>query len=157
MGVGEDFSLLEANVWGMLFYATEIEQHHEYFNGMHVYSYLGHSLVFLRHAAEVLNELGHDGTLIITLRLDSIRGAQWVYAGMTPSSVAYGPSSVLDNDAEFSFETSVSDLLDKLDEVVRTLARFTFFSTNWVDAVTDKQMFENLLKTAYRYNGWHVR
>jgi len=45
-------SLLEANVWGMVFYAVRLdeEEHPRNLMGIHLYEFVGHLLIFLRHA-----------------------------------------------------------------------------------------------------------
>jgi len=56
-------SIFEANVWGMLFYATAIEGNHYRSVGIHLGDFVGHILVFLRHAGNMMKAFGYSGPL----------------------------------------------------------------------------------------------
>jgi hypothetical protein len=67
---GSSFSILEANTWGMLYYATEVEregpkQSEKELDGIHSYHFPGQLLVFLEHAGRLLPELGYVGPFTI--------------------------------------------------------------------------------------------
>ena len=100
---GSSFSILEANVWGMLFYASEIELHDPpRYVGIHVYHFAGQLEIFLRHAANVLQAMGYSGPLGVELRLKGIRNAPLVYAGQF-NDIQTGPMSVLGDEASSTY------------------------------------------------------
>lgn len=150
---GSSFSFLEANTWGMLFYATEIELETENFEGIHLYHFLGQLLVFLEHAGLVLSEVGYNGPLKLDMKLEALRGAKWVYAEGGFMRTA-GPSSELDDDVEFSIETTTQDLQQRRDAVGMDLLRVIFFAVNWPDAVTAPDALAELIRGGYNYNLW---
>ena len=75
-----NLSLLEVNIWGMLFFGTRVDQDERGNVGIHLYSFVGHVLVFLRYAGRILKALGYSGSLHIDTRVSSIGGEQWLYA-----------------------------------------------------------------------------
>jgi hypothetical protein len=61
-----DFSIFEANVWGMLFYGTEIDNNTRGTPGIiHSPHFVGCVLVFLKHAGIMLRLLGYSGPIVI--------------------------------------------------------------------------------------------
>ena len=69
-------SLLEANIWGLLFYAYELADQVQGTSGIHLYSLLGHILVSVEHARATYDRLGFEGNLLLRTRLDRIRGVR---------------------------------------------------------------------------------
>jgi len=77
---GSSFSILDANVWGLLFYATEIQRpEHNGVDGIHVYHFTGQLEIFLRHAASLLKAIGYAGPLRIEISLRGIRDVPWLH------------------------------------------------------------------------------
>jgi hypothetical protein len=148
---GSSFSMLEANVWGLLFYASEIEQKRENYSGVHLNHFLGQLLVFIEHACLMLREIAYVGPLIIEMRLESMCGVPWVYfyQGVAPRT---GPASELDDEASFSIATTSETLGEKPDRIAMDLIRYVFFAMNWVDAADSDEKLEDLVKSGYLYN-----
>ena len=63
----------------MLFYATVIEGNPYRSVGIHLDDFVGHILVFLHHAENMMKAFGHSGPLKIEIGLSDILGAQWLY------------------------------------------------------------------------------
>ena len=154
---GSSFSILEANTWGMLYYATEVEregpkQSEKELDGIHSYHFPGQLLVFLEHAGRLLSELGYVGPLTIEMKLDGIRGVPWI---VFDGQIAYtGPASQLDDTATFSIETTTDELTKARDTVAMNLLRYVFYATNLTDAVSAASL-ETYVKGGYYYNGWN--
>jgi hypothetical protein len=153
---GSAFSLLEANVWGLLSYATEIDgEVKEGSTGIHVNRFLGQVIVFLKHAQGMASRLGYVGPLTIEMRLEAICGTQWIYFE-SPNEPEKGPISELDDDVSFSLAATTDDLANRIDGIARDLLRLIFFAMNWPDqAESDAKLIETI-KQGYKYNGWSV-
>jgi hypothetical protein len=149
---GSSFSILEANVWGLLFYATEIERNTEKIASIHLNHFLGQLLVFLEHARALISKFGYVGPLVIEMRMDSICGVPWIY--FEHGSLVQGPSSELDDEVTFWLDTSTEELQDARDKLAAALLRYVFFALNWPDAASSKDKLEGLLRLAYEYNMW---
>lgn len=153
---GSSFSILEANTWGMLYYATEVErdgprQSEKELDGIHSYHFSGQLLVFLEHAGRVLVQLGYAGPLAIEMKLEGIRGVPWI---VFDDQMAFtGPASQLDDTATFSIETTTDELAEARDTVAMNLLRYVFYATNLTDAVSVPEL-ERYVGRGYYYNGW---
>ena len=150
---GSNFSLLEANVWGMVFYAGEIERLEDSYSGIHLYSFLGNLLVFLRHAREMSGRIGLVGPLRVEMRLEGIRGVPWVY--VENNAALQGPASLLDNHVLFFLSISVEDLQRRTDSVAIQLLEQVFFAMNWAELVGDRERLRQLVRNGYEYNLWN--
>jgi hypothetical protein len=151
---GSNFSILEANIWGLLFYATEIERHEETYSGIHLNQYLGQILVFIEHARMVILELGYAGPLLLQMRMEAMCGVPWIYfEGRTPMT---GPASELDDEVSFAIYTSSDELDQRPDNLAIDILRYVFFAMNWPDIGNDEQRIEGLIKSGYNYNMWPV-
>jgi hypothetical protein len=149
---GSSFSILEANVWGMLFYASEIELHDPpRYEGIHVYHFAGQLEIFLRHAAKILQTIGYSGPLGVELTLKGIRDVPWVYAGEF-NDARTGPTSILDDEASSSLDTSTHELNAAPDRLMADLMRFVFFSVGWQDVAVDENELHEMVKMGYYYN-----
>jgi hypothetical protein len=155
------FSILEANTWGMLFYATEVEfqprPHALDEPGIHSLHFAGSLLAFLQHAGVILREIGYVGPLGLEMKLDAIRGVPWLMFDGAWSST--GPASQLDDSAAFSIETTTDELTSARDALAISLLRLVFYATGMTAAV-DKAGLEHYLKGGYKYNMWdptHLR
>ncbi len=154
-----DLSFFEANIWGTVFYVMQLDekQYTEHASGIHVYAFVGHLLLFLKHASDVFREIGLSGPILVDASLRAIRDCQWVYAksiaqGIAPVA-ANKPISALDDSFDLSVTTTVEELHEKPDDVVAELLRTIFFSLNWGDLVDTKAKLETLTKQGHEYNG----
>lgn len=149
---GRNFSIFEANIWGMLFYGTQIDGDHNGTLGIHLYEFVGTLMVFLRHAGEMLRALGYTGPILIETALTSILGVQWLQPSqswLTPM-----PGSKLDDYVAFSIETTSEALRETPDAVAMNLLRYVFFSVNLRDLVEAPHKLKELLSDGYRFNSW---
>jgi hypothetical protein len=148
---GSSFSILEANFWGMLYYASEIELHEHKYEGIHVYHFVAQLQVFLRHAEIMFRQMGYTGTLSIELRMTGIRGVPWIYSDGF-SGIYTGPTSSLDDRATFELETTTYALTDTPDRVSLDLLRYVFFAVNWADLAQNAARMKDMVKFGYNYN-----
>lgn len=150
------FSILECNIWGLMFYASEIQEDfrivEEDVNGIHIYSFLGHICVFLRHAKALMDAYDLMVPMDIELKFDGIRGVNWIYC-QGPATIK-GPSSELDDSVLIKFYVSAADIRDRTDGLVMDLLDNVLFSMNWSQLVGDRDKLRELLVEAYRYNSW---
>jgi hypothetical protein len=145
-------SIFEANVWGMLFYGTQIDKNESGNPGIHLPQFVGHVLLFIRHATGILQALGYSGPLLVETSLSSILGVPWLYTVHgTPSS---DPGSELDDDVSFLVTTTTEALLEKADAVAIDVLRTVFFSVNLPDLVDKPPKLEELILRGYDYNAW---
>ena len=117
--------------------------------GIHLYGFVGHILLFIRHANQMLHALGYTGSLVIEVALTSILRVPWLHG--TEGLYAH-EGSPLDNDITFSITTTGAALREKPDDIATDVLRCILFSVNWhdwPDAELDK-----LLRGGRRYNFW---
>jgi len=145
------FSIAEANIWGMLFYATQIDGNHGGTLGIHPYQVAGYVLVFIRHATELLQELGYSGLIVITGILTSVLKAQWLdpRGGM---GFHLKMGSELDDEVEFSLVITAEALRETPDRIAADLLRYIFFSVNWPDVVDRTERLEALVTWGHKFN-----
>jgi hypothetical protein len=105
---GETEMMVEATIWGMLFYGAGLIIERGGGRGIHLYSLVGHLLVFLEHAKKMTTAFSYDGPLSIDITLRGIRDVPWLY--MPDGVLCQGPLSVLDDTFSFSLPTT-SDML----------------------------------------------
>jgi hypothetical protein len=148
-----DFSIFEANVWGMLFYCSRIDRDEHETSGIHPFEVVGKVLLFIRHAGNLLNTLGYRGPVLIDTTLTSILGVGWL--NITPRGlIPNRPGSELDNDVAFSVTTTSDALSEKPDGVAMDVVRYIFFSVNLPDWIDPPLQLEDLVRMGYKYNGW---
>jgi hypothetical protein len=147
--------MFEANVWGSMFYCAKIADSDNPANtfGIHLYSFVGTTMLFIRHAETMLRELGDSGPIHIQMRLSAIREVPWLH-GSIGINVKQGSS--LDDQVELSISTSSELLREKTDGVVIELLRHAFLSVNWPDLIDTRSKLEDLLRSGYQYNSWYV-
>ncbi len=151
-GAGFNFSIVEVNVWGMFFFASELQERTKDFEGIHLSNFLGSLLVFVRYAGVMLKELGFDGDLQIELRMEGMRGVPWItYDGSLPET---GPFSEFDDKIAFGMETNSISLLNDPDGTALNILRFVLFATNWERVAGNEQQLRQLLKEGYKFNSW---
>jgi hypothetical protein len=148
-----DWSIFEANVWGMLFYCTKIDRDENKTPGIHPYEVVGKVMLFIRHADSMLLALGYVGPVLIETSLTSILGVGWLNIQrrmLFPNR----HGSELDDDVTFSVETTSEALHEKPDGVAMDVLRYIFFSANLPDLIDPPQRFEELVRMGYEYNSW---
>ena len=153
-------SIFEANIWGMLFYSALVEDEQKApssaakaTSAIHLYEFVGYVLVFLRHAAKMLRELGYSGPIDIETTLASILGVPWAYMEMG-HWLEFRPGSELDDNVTFEIATSTEALHENPDLVAMDVFRFVFFSVNWPGLIDTPDKLENLVRAGYTYNSW---
>jgi len=151
-------SMIEANVWGMLFYGAQIEaeqylgdQHKGY--AIHLHEFAGLVLIFIAHAAEMLKSLGYTGPLLLQTGLTDFRKAQWLYSSEGGPWMEVKAASGLDDQVLFSIESSTDDFQERPDGVAMDLLRYVFFSVDWPQLTTSKQL-EAVVRSGYKFNYW---
>jgi len=153
-----DMSFLEANVWGMVFYATRLdeEEHPGNLSGIHLYEFVGHLLIFLKHANDLFLLTGLVGSVLIEASFHSVRERKWVYAhqpipGMVPIGTTR-PASGLDDEFALSVPTTVEHLCENPDEVAIEILRSIFFSLDWGSLVDSQEKLGTLIQQGRRFN-----
>jgi len=154
-----DISFLEANVWGMVFYAVRLDEelHPGGLSGIHLYEFVGHLLIFLQHANDLFRLTGQVGPILIEASLQSIRDRQWVYAhqpipGIAPIGTIRPPSG-LDDEFALSVPTTVENLCEGPDGVAMEIVRSIFFSLDWGGVVDTQAKLETLIRQGHGFNG----
>jgi hypothetical protein len=150
--------MIEANIWGMLFYGAQIEA--EQYLGdqqktfaIHLHEFVGHVLVFIAHAREMLKALGYTGPLLIQTVLADFRNAQWLYGAGGGPWMEVKPASGLDDEVTFQIESSTDDFQERSDGVAMDILRYVFFSVDWPQLATPQQL-ETMLRSGYQFNYW---
>lgn len=147
-----DFSMFEANIWGLLFYGTQIDGDHNGTIGIHLYEFVGTLMVFLQHAGKMLHAIGYTGPILIETALSAILGVQWLHAPQGWLSISAG--SKLDDHFEFSIEKTSESLQETPDAVAMEILCRVFFSVNWPDLIDSQKKLEDLIRDGYKYNRW---
>jgi hypothetical protein len=150
-------SFLEANVWGMVFYATGLyeKEYPDSTKGVHVYEFVGHLLLFLRHANDLFEHIGLVGPILIETKLSSIRDRTWVYAQQISHTTSIGatrPPSGLDDEFAFALSTTVEHLHQNPANVAVELLRSIFFSLDWSALVANEAELNKLIEIGHRFN-----
>ena len=151
-GVG---SLLEANIWGMLFYTAPIGERRSEYTGIHTNGFIGHMLVFVRHARSILQQLGYTGPLRIELALYDIRDIPWI---SFPSGFAEtGSTCELDNTVAFTLTSTTDDLQQRSNGLASDMLRLVFFAINWPSVADSEEKLDAIIRAGYQYNNWNTR
>ncbi|HEX3745409.1 MAG TPA: ATP-binding protein [Bryobacteraceae bacterium] len=153
---GETEMIVEATVWGMLFYGTTLSTKRDLgpasISGVHLYSLVGYLLVVLRHANKLFSGWPYQGPLSLEVSVRCIRGVPWIYSdGGVPVE---GPVSELDDDFCFSVPSTTDDLRQRPDITVINLLRRILFGMNWALPASDPAILDGLLKAGRNYNFW---
>jgi hypothetical protein len=147
-----DFSLFEADIWGLLFYGTNLEGAARGLVGIHLRHLAGCVLLFLRHSSEMLKAMGYSGPILIELTLASILGVPWLYDEQGFADFKAG--SELDDAADFAIETTTDVLEEKADKLAMDVLQYIGFSANWPALVDSPERLEALVRDGYQYNHW---
>jgi Putative DNA-binding domain len=152
-------SFLEANVWGMVFYAVGLyeKEYTRDLRGIHVYEFVGHLLLFLQHANDLFERTGLVGPILIETSLHSIRDRKWVFAqqlvaGMSPVGTVRPPSGI-DDQFALSVSTTVENLRENSESVAMELLRSIFFSLDWSGLVANETELGELIHYGHKFNG----
>jgi hypothetical protein len=145
--------MFEASVWGMMFYCTKIADNLNaaHLFGIHLYGFVGTTILFMRHAEVMLQALGYSGPLHIQMTLDGMRGVSWLHGG---TGIYTAQGSKLDDRMEFSISVSREELQEKPVEVLKEILKYVFFSVNWPGLIDTEEKLLDLIKLGYRYNSW---
>lgn len=111
LAASRGISIFESNIWGMLFYAAQVER--DQYNGtvgIHLFEFVGYLLLFVRHAATMVQSLGYSGPIHIETALNSLLGAQWLNPQGNWFSAQRG--SELGDSVTFSLATTSNVLRD---------------------------------------------
>lgn len=149
-----DLSICEGNIWGLLFYGTRIDENHGGTAGIHPYAVAGYLLLFLRHATEILEELGFSGPLLVHTTLSSIFNHQWLDPRSGVGFYVRPGTSQLDDEIAFSVESTSEVMREDRDRIARDLLRYVFFSVNWADLVSTPGDLEAIIGWGKNYNFW---
>ncbi len=152
LGASRGVSIFEINIWGMLFYATQLERDHHHEAGIHVFEFVGYLLLFIKHAGVMISSLGYAGPIYIEITLNSLLEAQWLNPHGGGFSRQRG--SELDDSVSFSLATTSDLLRDASDSVVADLVRYVFFAVNWSELVDSQEKVERLLGSGRKFNYW---
>ncbi len=148
------FSILEFNIWGLMFYASEIQKQGDDYNGIHLYQFLGNVCAFLKHAKLLMDDYDIMSDMSVQLQFDGVRGVPWIYAEY--NSPIEGPSSLLDDSICLKLDISASDVRDRVDGLAMDLLNNILFSMNWSQLIIDRDQMRELLNSAYQYNMWNT-
>lgn len=136
----------------MLFYSTQTNE--SYGGGpvgIHPYRVSGYLLIFIRHAAALLQELGYSGPILVDAGLSGILKAQWlVPTGGSGYTVRAG--SELDDQVSFSIETTSESLRETPEKIAADILRYVFFSVNWPGMVDTPSKLQALIGWGHKYN-----
>lgn len=149
---GRHLSIIDASIWGMLFYASAIDRNQAGYEGIHLGSLVGHLLAFLEHAKRLLNKLQCLGPVQISVALRSIRNKPWLYMQPHQGYVEKGPSSMLDDELFFLLESDMT-VFDS-NKLAMEILTLVFFATNWPEVSTQQTQMQEVLKMGYGYNQW---
>jgi hypothetical protein len=147
-------SIFEVNIWGMVFYGALISGDHDGTIGIHLYQFVGHILLYLRHAANLLQRLEYSGPIHIDIALRSILGVPWL-EGWDFRSVGR-PTSELDDEVRFSIPTTCEALLQKPNGVAMEILRWILFSVGLANMVESDDALKFVIQQGYAFNSWPV-
>ena len=136
----------------MLFYSTQInESYGGGPAGIHPYRLSGYLLIFIRHAAALLQELGSSGPIVVDAGLSGILKAQWLdpSGGMGYTLRA---GSELDDQISFSIETTSELLRENPEQIAADILRYIFFAVNWPGMVDTSAKLQGLLGWGHKFN-----
>jgi hypothetical protein len=147
---------VEANLWGFLFYGTELDLEPspaaESLRGINPGAFVGFLLLFVRHAHKVLSASFYRGPLSATIKVGGVRGVPWLY--FEYGTAMRGPSSELDDGFSFSVPTTTDELETRPSALVGGMLKQVLFGTNMSNWATQPDQIEALLKLGREYNHW---
>jgi hypothetical protein len=158
----EAYSIFEADIWGLIFYGTRIDENHQFLltgtpdvtstTAIHLRQFVGYVLVFVANAAKILQALDYSGPIHIEVRLKSIRGVGWLR--FVDGVASERPGSELDDEVAFTIPVSSSELNSRPDGIAMDVLRYALFSVNSSDLVDTPQALEQVIRDGYSFNFW---
>ncbi len=147
-----EFSVIEATIWGSLYYGTTVQEKVEGGVGIHLHRLVGTLLVFLAHAGRYYSQGGFDGLLWLRPSLRRIGGLPLI-AGPGRSG---GEGSPIDIQVDFDFLVSSERLKSDLNGVTIDILRTLCFALNWHEVTAADPDLKTLLNLGYEYNFWRT-
>jgi hypothetical protein len=143
------FSLLEVTTWGQAYFASEVERVDGDEHFIHLYSFLGHVLVYLTYAARLYGRLAFDGLVHVRVKLTGLRGIRFRFERMPDYRTI---ASRFDDDLDVGIDVPSDALLRSPSETAKKLYRLIFFAVNWPAGVADDSALDGLIAKAIEYN-----
>jgi len=158
----ENYSICEANIWGLIFYGTRIDCNRERLltglsdatdtTAIHLRQFVGYILVFMANAAKMFQALDYSGPINIEILLKSIRGICWLT--FVDRVASEGAGSELDDEVAFTIPTTSEELNSRPDGIAMDIVRYALFSVNSSDLVDTPQAIEQVIRDGYSFNFW---
>lgn len=151
-------SVFEANVWGMLFYCRNITVRNERdpAEGIHLYAFVGHILLFIQHAERMFASLGYSGPVHVETRLISILRVPWLAADAMGNLTDEREGSRLDDEVTLSLTLSREDFRVRPDWIAGEILKYVLYSVDAADLIDNPAALERLIRSGYSYNVWSV-
>jgi hypothetical protein len=111
--------------------------------------FVGFILLFVRHAAMMLQRLGYSGPVLLETTLRSIRNIPWLMGWHRAVNGFKG--SQIDDEFRFELLKTTEELQGKYEATVTELLRQIFLSVNLVQAASKLQ---ELIMVGYDFNQW---
>lgn len=149
-------TLVEANIWGMLFYTMRIiENSPGRVAGIHESRVSGAVSLFIRHAETMLRSMGYSGPIVLETSLFAIRNRQWFYRSeLDPVALYPHSGAVLDDEVQFKNDTSAEALMESPDRLAMDLLRTLMFAINLPSQADTSKRLETLLRNGFNFNFW---
>src|SRR5581483_6545323 len=148
-------SYFEANIYGGLFYGTDVElsqRGHNHPSGIHVNHFLAKLLLYIKHAATWYEKTGLRVPLDIVFSVEGIRGAEWLhFPNGFPDTF---PASPLDDEFTIPLSTNTSQLIADPERIMKDLLLQVFFAANRAEWATEEETGK-AVHLAYQYNKWN--
>ncbi len=148
-----DWSLMEANVWGMLSYAVCIAKEAEHYRGVHTGNFVGCVLVFLEHALQTFQKLGLTASLQVEVRMEGIRGIPWIEFPYGRNASVEAAQPKLDDAVAFTLPTTTDALTRSRDQLAVEILRIVFFAIDWPAAAESSEV-SKFVAWGYKHNRW---
>jgi hypothetical protein len=153
LDAAHEASILDASIWGQLFYGThdllasEVKE-----QGVYTLRFVGYVLLFIRHAAKMLDSLHYSGPVAIEIVLSWILGLRWLHRFEGYLDGEEG--SRLDNEVTIEAATTTDEVLRNPDGVAAQLLRQVLFSVNCPALVDTQEKVDMLVRKGYSFNDW---
>jgi Putative DNA-binding domain len=146
-------SIFEANVWGLLFYATSIARKHEDQSfGIRLAEFAGFISLFIEHAGKMLRALSCTGSVLIETKLTDMRDVPWLNP-QEEGWLSARAGSVLDNEVEFPINTTAEELVEKPDRAAMEVIQSVLFAANSPTTLDSKNL-EAIIRIGRVHNLW---
>jgi hypothetical protein len=115
---------------------------------------VGHVLLFIRHAGDMLKSMGYFGPVHIQTRLASMRGVPWLFDDY--GHIGAQDGSKLDDEVAFSITTTIEALHQAPDAAAANILRYILFAVGWPEIIDAPDKLKKLIQKGYAYNFWPV-